>query len=160
MRTSLRATSVLVAVTCLSWSGSLLSHPSLQSGIDRAALHRALVEARARWQAHRPLDYEFVLSTPTNPRNRSSRQFVSYRVTGGSGATLAPPAGSLAPAFQGRETVEAVFDLVGERLDAAPAMASVRYDEELGYPAEALLGEEAIDERLLRFGQKRQEGRR
>jgi hypothetical protein len=131
---------VLVALT-LSTAAMPRGMLSGQSPVDRTTLRQALTNARTRWDAHKPPSYEFVLSVPVSSRDWWSRRFAGYRVTDGSGATLAPPTGSLANVFQGRQTVDALFDLIGERLESAPAPVSVRYDEELGYPTAASLGE-------------------
>lgn len=135
-----RRVAVFVALT-LSTAAMPRGMPSGQSLVDRAALRQALTDARTRWDAHKPPSYEFVLSVPVSSGYWWSRRFASYRVTDGSGATLAPPTGSLANVFQGRQTVGALFDLIGERLESAAAPVSVRYDDELGYPTAASLGE-------------------
>lgn len=111
-----------------------------QSPVDRIALRRALSDARARWVARRPAAYEFVLSIP-EAQYWWSRKFASYRVASGSSTTLAPPAGRLAAVFRGRDSIDALFDLTAERLEVASEPVSIRYDDELGYPTDAFLGE-------------------
>lgn len=103
-----------------------------QTRLDRATLERELAQARARWNAGKPPNYEFVLNIPTveSPWNR---RFASFRVTAGSSATITPPTGSMAPLFQGRSTIDALFDLVAERIAASPGSMYPIYDDELGY---------------------------
>ena len=100
--------------------------------VDRPALERDLAQARARWNASRPANYEYVLNIPT-VESPWTRRFGSFRVSAGSSATIAPLTGSMAHLFQGRTTIEALFDLVGERIATSSASVSLGYDDELGY---------------------------
>jgi hypothetical protein len=105
--------------------------PLAQTRPDRAALERELAAARVLWASKRPANYEFVLNIPLAD-SPWDRRFGIFRVTAGSSATIGPLTGSMAPLFQGRTTVEALFDLVAERIAASSALASPSYDEEFG----------------------------
>jgi len=70
-----------------------------------------------------------------------SRRFSSHRVVSGSSSTLAAPTGRLAEIFRNRGSIDALFDLVAERLETASKPLSVHYDAELGFPTSAFLGE-------------------
>ncbi|HUL72596.1 MAG TPA: DUF6438 domain-containing protein [Vicinamibacterales bacterium] len=120
-----------VIAIMLSVAATTPVEPLTQTRPDRATLERDLAEARARWSAKKPTNYEFVLDIPV-AETPWDRRFSSFRVIGGSSTTINPLTGSMAPMFQGRTTIEALFDLVAERITKAPA-SSPSYDEELGY---------------------------
>ena len=113
---------------------------SAQDAVDRSTLRNALRAARERWDSRRPANYEFVLSIPDG-LDWWSRRFASYRVTSGSRVTLAPVSGRMAATFAGLDSIDALFDLIGERLNTAPSPVFVLYDDVLGYPANASLGD-------------------
>ena len=119
--------------------GQSAASSSKQSASNRTALQRALSKARARWIAHQPPSYEFVLSIPEG-QDFWSRRFASYRVASGSSTTLAPPSGPLAEIFHSRNTIDALFDLIEKRLDGPSGSMSVTYDNKLGFPTSAFLG--------------------
>jgi hypothetical protein len=103
-----------------------------QARADRAALERELAEARARWNANKPANYEFVLNIPM-AESPWERRFATFRVTAARGAEITPLTGTMAPLFLGRTTIDALFDLVAERISATPATVSPSYDDEIGY---------------------------
>jgi uncharacterized protein DUF6438/uncharacterized protein DUF6174 len=139
-----RPTRIIVVGAALLVLGAILcqsaASPFRQSASNRKALQRALSKARARWIPHRPTSYEFVLSIPEG-RYFWSRRFASYRVESGSSTTLAPPSGPLAEIFHSRSTIDTLFDLIEERLDGASGSLSVAFDDKLGFPTSAFLGD-------------------
>ena len=102
-----------------------------QTRPTRAQLEQELLQARARWTATKPANYEFVLNAP---RNESwwEREFGVFRVAGDSGTTVIPLTGPAAVVFKDRRTIDALFDLVGDRIAAAPLSTSPHYDDDLG----------------------------
>jgi Family of unknown function (DUF6174)/Domain of unknown function (DUF6438) len=133
---------IMIGVAVLLLGGILgqsADSSSWQSAGNRNAIRRALSKARARWISHRPTSYEFVLSIPEG-QDFWSRRFASYRVASGSSTTLAPPSGPLAEIFHSRNTIDALFDLIEERLDRTSGSISVTYDNKLGFPTSAFLG--------------------
>jgi hypothetical protein len=124
----------LLLTTVAVFAGSAIPRSALQPAQtrpDRAALERELAQARARWNARKPANYEFVLNIPT-AESPWDRRFATVRVTAGSSATITPLTGSMAPRFEGRTTIDALFDLVAERI-AASGSVTAAYDDELGY---------------------------
>lgn len=132
----MRAGIVAVVVGVLAVSGSAARLGPSQSDADRPARQRALAEARARWDAHSVQNYEFVLVIPPEMPSWSQR-IAAFRVTGSSRETLAPPTGPLAAVFHNRNSVDALFDLIAERLATTSSVMSASYDDELGYPQRA-----------------------
>jgi Family of unknown function (DUF6174) len=132
---------IVVAVLVLGGIlGQSAASSSWQSTSNRNEIQRALSKARARWIAHRPTSYEFVLSLPED-QGFWLRRFASYRIASGSSTTLAPPSGPLAEIFHSRNTIDALFDLIVERLDGTSGPMSVTYDKKLGFPTSAFLGD-------------------
>ena len=134
-----RITTCVALLLLVGILGQSAASSSWQSAGNRNAIQGAMSKARARWTAHRPTSYEFVLSIPEG-RNFWSRRFASYRVESGSSTTLAPPSGPLAEIYHSRNTIDALFDLIVERLDGTSGSMSVNYDEKLGFPTSAFLG--------------------
>ena len=141
--TALAARSGLVIaiaiVLTVSGVSRLVGSHSDQSRLDPNALRRSLSDARARWGARKPGNYEFVLSIPLG-EDWWSRRFASYRVAAGASTTIAPPTGPLADVFRKGATIDALFDLIAERLDGSTDGGVAEFDNDLGYPTNVFIG--------------------
>ena len=113
---------------------SLVASLPAQTRPTSQELKQELAQARANWAAKKPANYEFVLNVP---RNESwwEREFGIFRVSGKSSTAIMPLTGPPAAVFKDRTTIDALFDLVADRIGASPEATSPHYDDERGYVA-------------------------
>jgi hypothetical protein len=102
---------------------------------DASGARAELRAARAAWQRERPADYAYTVGRVCYCGQEVAGP-VRVEVRGGRTVSVQTLAGqSLRPgAFDGLDTVEELFDAVGEAIEADPYHLAATYDPERGHP--------------------------
>ena len=127
MKIALRATALLLAAAmagCLS--------PADSDGFQRGELARA----RQAWQEAGVSAYHFDLSVECTGCSAALQQPVRVTVADGATTVVYSQNGQPAPAdvFAPYDTVEEIFDVVGDAISRDADILQVGYHPELGYP--------------------------
>lgn len=111
-----------------------------QPPVDHTAMRQELDVARKRWVKNRPAIYEFTISLPA-ARNPWLRSFGTYRVDGDQVTTIADPPRTAGGPAAPWTSVEDLFNALAENLSRATHRDAVEYDDRLGFPLGAYMGD-------------------
>jgi hypothetical protein len=119
-----------------------------QPAVDQTAMRRDLDAARQRWVLNRPAIYEFTISLPAS-QNPWQRSFGTFRVDGDRVTTIASAPGAAGRPGATWTSIDRLFDALTEHIDRATHRDAVEYDDQLGFPLNAYVGDTAF--RIVAF---------